>query len=264
MNVAINPPGSDPGLRPRAGFTLIELLVVIAIIAILAALLLPALAKAKDKAHTIACKSNLKQSALATLLYVDDNEDELPFAHLSTLSDPNKNNWMYLITPYIAKDNFTAGSSTETSDFAKSVFTCPIRLKEPLSNPAIPPPAFGFAAWKISYGMNSATARGGSGTDVSDQATFIYLGPARLASVTQPTDTFLISDVSYDVGFVAIPWKEGSFFRPFRFYAGKPVFRAGFKHGSTYPGGRANIAFMDGHVEDRTRTQTNSFVSKWY
>ena len=80
MNDPAPTASSSRNQRRRDGFTLIELLVVIAIIGILAALLLPALGKAKKSSQKAVCMGNLKQILLASVMYTTDNDDRLPYA----------------------------------------------------------------------------------------------------------------------------------------------------------------------------------------
>jgi prepilin-type N-terminal cleavage/methylation domain-containing protein len=94
----------------KRAFTLIELLVVIAIIAILASLLLPALSKAKQRAWTVNCTSNLKQIGLGMRMFADDNDERYPQSGgtiVWNFVDPasTSNAWMEQIYPYIQNTN---------------------------------------------------------------------------------------------------------------------------------------------------------------
>ena len=115
-------------------FTLIELLVVIAIIAILAAMLLPSLAKAKSRAHQATCISNLKQQGIAINLYVDDNENYFPYVSVdATVIDPTDTSgskilWTKFLGPYLPK---RGGKLTSVES---RVFVCPATVYRNLIN----------------------------------------------------------------------------------------------------------------------------------
>src|SRR5437763_9221105 len=83
------------------GFTLIELLVVIAIIAILAAILFPVFAQAREKARTIACASNLKNLGTAVLMYAQDYDERLPLSAEAIPTPPFFLNWHDIVDPYV-------------------------------------------------------------------------------------------------------------------------------------------------------------------
>ncbi len=92
-------------MHARRGFTLIELLVVIAIIAILAAILFPVFARAREKARQTSCSSNLKQITTACIMYVTDNDEQLP---------PNRFNWTWMVEEgYIKNEQILRCPSTQ-------------------------------------------------------------------------------------------------------------------------------------------------------
>ncbi len=113
--------------RGRSGFTLIELLVVIAIIAILAGLLLPVLARAKQKAGQVKCISNLKQLTLGMVMYIGDNLDTFPGTGSRNTYGFHNEDWIYWRTntlkyPPVEKSLIALHIGTVSSN----LFRCPL------------------------------------------------------------------------------------------------------------------------------------------
>ena len=164
--------------RPIAqhqGFTLIELLVVIAIIAILAAILFPVFARARENARRASCQSNLKQIGLGIMQYTQDYDENMVPAYVN-VSGTNIH-WRTLLNPYV--------KSTE-------LFRCPSnRNNASTANDSQAPLIF-----QASYGANSTLS--GANVGATGRATMARFGanPISLASFTAVAQSILITEMT--------------------------------------------------------------------
>jgi len=148
----------------QSAFTLIELLVVIAIISILAAILFPVFARARESARRASCLSNLKQQGLAVMMYVQDYDETYPrseqFTTADTASGAPTTQWQLLLQPYTKN---------------MQVFYCP-------STPYVPPASFTQGYWYGSYGANDL------------MLTYKSASPIKMATVQSSASTYMLMD----------------------------------------------------------------------
>ncbi len=181
----------------RSGFTLIELLVVIAIIAILAAILFPVFAQAREKARAISCTSNLRQIGTATMMYVQDYDETYPSGWGWDGADHSKSSttmWRVCLQPYIQKLGASTGNAGETSGSGNFFGTY---TGEPWYNPAgyanssvlsCPDAPAGASYGPTSYGYNVNFCPGWSNDGVQPGVT--------LAAINTPANMIAYADAS--------------------------------------------------------------------
>lgn len=156
----------------RRGFTLIELLVVIAIIAILAAILFPVFARAREKARAAACQSNLKQIGLAWNMYIQDYDEMVPLLYTTTVGfSGGYCHTPELLEPYVKNIQLWLCPSDPASYQA---FEIPTGLR---NNYGYNQSRFTQASTQFAYGISLARIEDPSQTIVFIDDTNLYAGP---------------------------------------------------------------------------------------
>jgi prepilin-type N-terminal cleavage/methylation domain-containing protein/prepilin-type processing-associated H-X9-DG protein len=239
---------------PRRGFTLIELLVVIAVIAILAAILFPVFAQAREKARQTSCLSNVKQMAIALMMYVQDSDEVFPPVLGVSPKDAliYQASWMKRLEPYSKNLGIFVcpSSSYSNTNWQAGKVDILINYSYAPSTYCLPTPsgpmestgpeyanltgAFGTAMWE---GLGGYYGPGRVGS---------YVRPApshSLAQVARPTETIAINDhTAFDWGFI---WSNFYYPEP-RHVREKDIV---LPNGDKIPSGLINAVFCDGHAK---------------
>jgi prepilin-type N-terminal cleavage/methylation domain-containing protein/prepilin-type processing-associated H-X9-DG protein len=234
----------DRKMRERwkqSRFTLIELLVVIAIIAILASMLLPALNKARDKAHKITCVNNLKQIGLAEANYAQDYNYYTPGA-FATARGFNEQLWDAIILPYLGNIKKPSSWDEASKQRQSGALACPKRILLNRDTRSYAVNGFGYLKNYKSFGPVAV----GRGT--SDSSAYCARPDSKAKSIPNSRIMF-ISELgpAKATGTTYHTIRNGSYYND---SSGSGDTESDFRHD-----GRKNVLWLDLHVSDVIRNE---------